>query len=54
MDIDFAQAVETAQKALDLANSANQSELAEKIKQRLELYQANQPYYQPPPQNNSN
>jgi len=43
----FTQAVETADKALELALSAKQYELADKIKQHLELYQSQQPYYEP-------
>ncbi len=37
-------AVRTAQKAIDLAESQGQSALVEKIQSRLDLYQSNKPY----------
>jgi len=40
----FPEAVETAEKAIELAVSAGQNELAEKIQKRLELYKAQKPY----------
>jgi len=40
----FSQAIETAQKAMDLAESAGQKALANEIRKRLELYKAGQPY----------
>ncbi len=38
----FGEAVETAEKALVLAESANQQQLAEAIRKRLELYKTGQ------------
>jgi tetratricopeptide (TPR) repeat protein len=43
----FKEAVETAQKAIDLANAAGQTDLASRIEQRLKLYQAAKPYSEP-------
>jgi len=43
----FAQAVQTAKQALELAVAGGQEELTLKIHQRLQLYQAGQPYRQP-------
>jgi len=40
----FPKAIETAEKALQLAESLEQKELAEKIRNRLQLYQAGQPH----------
>jgi cytochrome c-type biogenesis protein CcmH/NrfG len=40
----FDEAVATAQKALELADSNNETELVEQIKQRLDLYNNNQPF----------
>jgi len=40
----FEQAAITAQKALELANSNNETKLVEQIKERLDLYKANKPY----------
>jgi arylsulfatase A-like enzyme/Flp pilus assembly protein TadD len=40
----FDEAIETAQKALGLALSANQQQLADEIKEQLELYKSGQPY----------
>jgi tetratricopeptide (TPR) repeat protein len=44
----FAEAVSTAERALELAESAGQKELADDIRNRLELYRAGQPYRPPP------
>jgi protein O-mannosyl-transferase len=44
----FKEAIETAQKAIDLANAAGQTDLASRMKKRLQLYQASKPYYDPP------
>jgi len=44
----FDEAIETAQKAIDLTNSSEQSNLADEIKKHLELYQAGKPYRQEP------
>ena len=41
----FPEAVETAEKALSLAQSSNQRQLAEEIQSHLELYKHGQPYY---------
>ena len=40
----FAEAVSTAQRALELAESQERARLAEQIGARLALYQAGQPY----------
>jgi tetratricopeptide (TPR) repeat protein len=40
----FSEAIETAEKALDLAQSSGQSQLAEDIRNRLLLFKAGQPY----------
>ena len=40
----FAEAIATAEKALELANTAGQTQLATEIQNRLKLYQAGQPY----------
>jgi arylsulfatase A-like enzyme/Tfp pilus assembly protein PilF len=45
---DFTQAVSTAQEALRLASSRGQEQLAEAIRQRLDLYRSGQPYRQSP------
>ena len=47
----FNEAIETAQRAHDLAQAAGQPDVAEKNRQLLELYRAGQPYRQPPPAN---
>lgn len=41
----FSEAVKTAQKAIDLAQSANQPQLADEIQNHLEFYKRGQPYY---------
>ena len=46
---DFARAVETAKQALDLATAAGNPNLAREIQSRLHLYQAGQPFCEPPP-----
>ena len=40
----FDQAVEAAEKALELVAAADEQALAERIKSRLELYKAGKPY----------
>jgi spermidine synthase len=40
----FPDAVKTTERAIDLAESANQQQLADEIKKRLELYKTGQPY----------
>jgi Tfp pilus assembly protein PilF len=45
----YNQAIETAQRAIDLAETANQKDLAEEIRSRLQLYKQNQPYIGPLP-----
>ena len=40
----FAEAVTTAEKAIELASAAGQQELLAKIRGRLQLYQSNRPY----------
>jgi arylsulfatase A-like enzyme/tetratricopeptide (TPR) repeat protein len=42
----FSEAVETAEKAISLAEAANQPRLAQEIRTRLELFQGSQPYYE--------
>ena len=43
---DFAEAVDTVEKALELARSSKQNEeIVSEIRSRLELYRRNQPYY---------
>ena len=46
---DFVRAVETAKQAMELATGAGNPNLARAIQSRLQLYQAGQPFYQPPP-----
>ena len=46
---DFARAAETAKQALALARGAGNELLAREIQSRLDLYQAGQPFYEPPP-----
>jgi tetratricopeptide (TPR) repeat protein len=45
----FSEAVSTAQKAIDLALSANQKKLAQEIGEKLELYKTGQPNRQTRP-----
>lgn len=45
----FPAAVATAQKAIELASAAGQTELASQIETRLTLYQAGRPYREPVP-----
>jgi len=45
----FSHAIETAQKAMDIAESAGQKALANEIRKRMELYKAGQPYIEPGP-----
>jgi Tfp pilus assembly protein PilF len=47
----FKEAIETAQKALNLANTAGQTDIVEGISKRLQLYQAGKPYSEPPSPN---
>ena len=44
-DGQFSLAIETARKALDLAVPAGNENLVDEINKRIELYKANQPYY---------
>ncbi len=41
----FPEAVQTAEQALTLAETANQKELADQLRRRIRLYQADKPYY---------
>ncbi len=41
---DFAKAVETAQKAMDIAEAAGQKESVEMLRKRLKSYKAGQPF----------
>jgi tetratricopeptide (TPR) repeat protein len=43
----FSKAVETAEKALQLAESAQQNQLTEQIQNRLQLYKSSEPYIEP-------
>jgi predicted Zn-dependent protease len=43
------EAVTAANKAVELANAAKQTELAAQLQTRLRLYQAGQPFHAPPP-----
>jgi len=49
----FAEAVETAEKALEFALSAGEKDLADEIQERLQLYKAGQPYRWPSPKASS-
>lgn len=42
----FSQAIETAEKAINLAENTGMADLAEEIRKRLQLYQAGQPYFE--------
>lgn len=42
----FSRAIETAQKAIDLAESENNQQLASEIQIRLEIYKTGQPYFE--------
>lgn len=42
----FSEAIETAEKAINLAEVAGRQGLAEEIQKRLQLYQAGQPYFE--------
>jgi tetratricopeptide (TPR) repeat protein len=44
----FADAVQTARKALDLATQQNEQALAESIQAKIQLYQARMPFHEPP------
>jgi tetratricopeptide (TPR) repeat protein len=44
----FPKAVETARRAIDLANAQHNSVMAEVIRTRLQLYEANSPYHEKP------
>jgi hypothetical protein len=46
---DFSKAIETAEKAMELAEFTGPKELARQIRTRLELYKAGQPYIEPAP-----
>jgi len=48
----FEQAIETAEKAMELAASAGRKDLAAEIQDRLELYKAGKPYIERPPAQN--
>jgi len=43
----FDEAIKTAEKAIELARSANRKDLAEEISERLKLYRQNRSYYEP-------
>jgi tetratricopeptide (TPR) repeat protein len=43
----FSRAVETAEKALQLAESAQENQLTEQIQNRLQLYKSSKPYIEP-------
>ena len=48
----FDRAIETAQKAIDMARSADREDLADKIKERQELYRKSRGYYEGGPGKN--
>jgi hypothetical protein len=41
----FSNAIETAEKAINLAEAAGKKQIAEKIRDRLQLYKAGRPYH---------
>jgi len=43
----FSKAIETAQKAIDLARSADRKDLVDMIQKRQDLYRLHHPYYEP-------
>ena len=46
---DFANAIKTIQKAIDVAISLDNQKMAGELKQRIKLYKAKQPYRMPLP-----
>ncbi|UCF42748.1 MAG: tetratricopeptide repeat protein [Planctomycetota bacterium] len=42
----FTEAIETAEKAINLAESTGRKDLAEEVRKRLQLYQAGRPYFE--------
>jgi hypothetical protein len=42
----FTEAIETAEKAINLAESTGRKDLAGEIRKRLRLYQAGRPYFE--------
>ena len=44
----FSEAVTTAEKALELAKSSGENQMAEEIQNHLQLYKAGQPYFEKP------
>jgi flavin-binding protein dodecin len=42
----FDQAIQTAQKAIQLAHTSRQIEVAKVIEKRMQLYEAGEPYYE--------
>ncbi len=47
---DFSKAIDTAQRAIDLANAQNNTSLLATLRHEIELYQARTPYRESPPQ----
>jgi tetratricopeptide (TPR) repeat protein len=47
---DFAKAIDTAQRAIDLATAQNNTSLLATLRHEIELYQARTPYRESPPQ----
>jgi hypothetical protein len=47
---DFSKAIETAQRALDLANAQHDNSLPATLRREIELYQAHTSYREDPPQ----
>ena len=43
----FSQAMETAEKAVELAGSADRKELVDMLQKRLKLYSLRRAYYEP-------
>ena len=47
---DFSKAIETGQRALDLATAQSNTSLLSTLRHEIELYQAHTPYRESPPQ----
>jgi Flp pilus assembly protein TadD len=47
---DFANAIDTAKRASDLANAQGNGSLVQTLRHELELYQKNTPYHEKPPE----
>jgi hypothetical protein len=47
---DFSKAIDTAQRAMDLATAQNNTSLLSTLRHEIELYRARTPYRESPPQ----